>query len=745
MAFSRVTKIGDGVSTQYPVNFTLGYIDPTHITARVGDEVDGLGNPVYRAITFLGPNIFQIAGTPAGIGVPIVFERTVPKESLIVNFSNGDVLDEVNLDTSQLQTIMAVQEVLDGRFTASLGTDLDFGNFTGINTRSPTAPTDLANKKYVDDRTGDLVTQVPAILAASAAATAAAASVAAAGNSRSLLSFIPSNLHAAIKDYSSTVDLTTYLQSAFTSGENLTMPRGRYNTNDWLYFVREGQSLIGESMTASGTGGGFFNCGSGFNFAANRPYVLGGVPFSHVENVFIQFYQPPTATSKAQLLQYPWAMSAAAAQRSTWKNIGWGAAFNGFDGRGVSLANHPGGSFIHRVSDGALNIGGHFQDLYDFIDIDGWHGWEYGYTSLSNVRLINFSEPKYLIFGKDIESLQVGRLHLWMMTLANTETSTRDPNIIFKRVFGAVKFDGWASKFEWQKGQGAVGILEMYCDKNTPHNLIEVQAGECSVGVLNIRNQNAHTSPMVKVTGGRFSAATGKIQTTGNGFAAEVTGGELDLGTVKVVTGGNTSRTLPVFKQTGSAGKLTLSGTSIDAVGTGNGDFAALENSAGGNRLLGCDFNGYRLNSLTAIGNEFVGLMNVGKAGEWLYGLKDFTHAQTATSTTSLDIAEIYIDSNPATQAFGGAAIEVEIEGLIQGAGAGAASGKITVTRNNVATLSTPVVANTMSSGLGSLAITAVISSNVLVIRATFSASASGSYIRSFCRVVGGNPRVKKL
>ena len=160
------------------MNFTLGYIDPTHITARVGNEVDGLGNPVYRAITFLGPNLFQIAGTPAGIGVPVVFERTVPKASLIVNFSNGDVLDELNLDTSQLQTIMAVQEVLDGRF-ASLGRDLDFGNFTGINTRPPTAPADLANKQYVDDRTGDLVTQVPSILAASAAATAAATAAAA--------------------------------------------------------------------------------------------------------------------------------------------------------------------------------------------------------------------------------------------------------------------------------------------------------------------------------------------------------------------------------------------------------------------------------------------------------------------------------------------------------------------------------------------------------------------------------------
>jgi hypothetical protein len=178
------------------VNFTLGYIDPTHITARVGNEVDGLGNPVYRAITFLGPNLFQIAGTPAGIGVPVVFERTVPKESLIVNFSNGDVLDELNLDTSQLQTIMAVQEVLDGRF-ASLGTNLDFGSFTGINVRNPVADTDIANKRYVDDSTGDIATIIPGVNAAAAtataAATAAAASAAAAAASAASASGIPND------------------------------------------------------------------------------------------------------------------------------------------------------------------------------------------------------------------------------------------------------------------------------------------------------------------------------------------------------------------------------------------------------------------------------------------------------------------------------------------------------------------------------------------------------------------------
>lgn len=177
MAYSRVTKIGDGVTTQFTVNFSLGYLDSSHITARVGTEVDGLGDPVYRTITFLSTNLLQISGPPAGIGVKILFERTIKKDELIVNFNNGDVMDEVNLDTAQKQTMMAVQEVLDGRFS-TLTQDLDFGDFTGVNTRSPTAPGDLANKAYVDNSTNQLISiavDIAAVSAISASVTQVAA------------------------------------------------------------------------------------------------------------------------------------------------------------------------------------------------------------------------------------------------------------------------------------------------------------------------------------------------------------------------------------------------------------------------------------------------------------------------------------------------------------------------------------------------------------------------------------------
>jgi Phage T7 tail fibre protein len=149
MAYSRVVSVGNGTATQFTVNFALDYLLETDVTCRVGTEVDGSRDPIYRAITFLSTNLIEVAGAPAGNGVPIVFERTVDKDVLRVNFTNGDQLDEDNLDTAQKQAMMAVQEVLDGRFSV-FTQDLDMGGFKIKNLASPTASSDAATKDYVD-------------------------------------------------------------------------------------------------------------------------------------------------------------------------------------------------------------------------------------------------------------------------------------------------------------------------------------------------------------------------------------------------------------------------------------------------------------------------------------------------------------------------------------------------------------------------------------------------------------------
>lgn len=172
MAYSRVVAEGDGSTTQFAVNFAMDYLQEADVTCRVGTEADGGGNPIYRAITFLSTNLIQVGGAVPGDGVQIVFERTIDKDTLLVNFSNGDQMDEDNLDIAQKQAMMAVHEVLDGRFSV-LTQDLDFGGFTAVNLGEPSDPTDAATKEYVDNTAG-----AAAAAAAQASAEAAAADAA---------------------------------------------------------------------------------------------------------------------------------------------------------------------------------------------------------------------------------------------------------------------------------------------------------------------------------------------------------------------------------------------------------------------------------------------------------------------------------------------------------------------------------------------------------------------------------------
>lgn len=113
MALSQVVIPGDGVTTLLTVDFALGFITPDHVTCRVGDEVDGAGNPVYRTFTFQSSTLVQVDGTPAAVGQDYVFVRVVPKEELLVNWEDGDPITGDNLDKMQEQLMEATHEALD--------------------------------------------------------------------------------------------------------------------------------------------------------------------------------------------------------------------------------------------------------------------------------------------------------------------------------------------------------------------------------------------------------------------------------------------------------------------------------------------------------------------------------------------------------------------------------------------------------------------------------------------------------
>lgn len=169
MALSIVSIPGDGVTDTFNVSFALGILDRTSVTAWVTGEVDGGGNKVYRTITYLTDTMLKISGAKAGVGVMVVFTRTVSQTNLVVNYEDGDIMNEVNLNTSQKQALMLVHQVLDGRFSAFIQ-NVSAGGFKITNLGTPTVGTDAATKAYVDS-----VVATGASNAAAAAASAAAA------------------------------------------------------------------------------------------------------------------------------------------------------------------------------------------------------------------------------------------------------------------------------------------------------------------------------------------------------------------------------------------------------------------------------------------------------------------------------------------------------------------------------------------------------------------------------------------
>jgi hypothetical protein len=183
LALTRINKVGDGVTSTFNVNFTLGYISESHVTAWVDGEVDGLGDIVYRTITFTTADMLTLSGDPPGNGVEVYFERTVPKDSLLVDFSNGDNLDETNLDTMQLQILHIAMEAIDGRI-GPIASNFDMNGYKIVNHGEPVDDNDLATRAFVlsSSDSGGAGGAAGAIAGAQAAAAAIAIFVATAAN-----------------------------------------------------------------------------------------------------------------------------------------------------------------------------------------------------------------------------------------------------------------------------------------------------------------------------------------------------------------------------------------------------------------------------------------------------------------------------------------------------------------------------------------------------------------------------------
>ena len=148
MAYSYIRYEGDGVQTDFAFDFPYFHTSHIHVLT-LGTEVE------YQ---WMNAQTIKLLEAPAA-GIPIYIFRNTPKDFPPVDFSDGSVLLEKDLDTMARYNLYIIQEAID---RAEVGMHIDergwwdAKNLRIINVANPVEDKDAANKKYVDEYLGEL-------------------------------------------------------------------------------------------------------------------------------------------------------------------------------------------------------------------------------------------------------------------------------------------------------------------------------------------------------------------------------------------------------------------------------------------------------------------------------------------------------------------------------------------------------------------------------------------------------------
>ena len=140
---AQVTYTGNGSTTGYAIPFS--YIASSHIKTFID-------NVASTAFTISGSTL-TFTSAPANSAV-IRIERQTPTDARLVDFTDGSVLTEAQLDQSADQNFFIAQETSDANQSSmTLDTDDKFDAQSKVikNVANPTANNDAVNKTYLEN------------------------------------------------------------------------------------------------------------------------------------------------------------------------------------------------------------------------------------------------------------------------------------------------------------------------------------------------------------------------------------------------------------------------------------------------------------------------------------------------------------------------------------------------------------------------------------------------------------------
>ena len=144
MPLSFVTYTANGSTNQFDITFS--YIEQSHIKVFVNNVED-------TSFTFVNSSRIQTSSTPTN-GQVVKIERNTPTSARLVDFSDGSVLTESDLDKSANQNFFIAQETTDD-VSDKLGKAndgiFDAGSTRIKNVANPTADQDAVTKHYLEN------------------------------------------------------------------------------------------------------------------------------------------------------------------------------------------------------------------------------------------------------------------------------------------------------------------------------------------------------------------------------------------------------------------------------------------------------------------------------------------------------------------------------------------------------------------------------------------------------------------
>jgi len=144
MPLSSVLYTANGSTTQFDITFS--YIDTTHIKVFIDNVED-------TSFTFVNTSRIQTSSTPSN-GAVVKIERQTPDTARLVDFQDGSVLTETDLDKSANQNFFIAQETVD-EVADKLGKAndgiFDAGSTRIKNVANPTADQDAVTKNFLEN------------------------------------------------------------------------------------------------------------------------------------------------------------------------------------------------------------------------------------------------------------------------------------------------------------------------------------------------------------------------------------------------------------------------------------------------------------------------------------------------------------------------------------------------------------------------------------------------------------------